>query len=112
MKRGDDFCDSLGGACRRRDDVVVDAASSTPISFRRAVHSPLTGSSSMNSCHQALCDTVFFMKNFSKRSKRVGGARRVRDLKQITQPSNYHPYIIEIKTRYARSSDWVHICRG
>lgn len=61
IQRGDDFGDRLGGASRSRNDVIINATSSTPISLRRAVHGLLTGSSRMNSCHQALYDIILFM---------------------------------------------------
>ena len=57
-QRGDGSGDRLGGAGRSRNNVVVHATSSSPISLRRAIHSLLTGSSRMDSCHQALYDTV------------------------------------------------------
>jgi hypothetical protein len=76
----DDLANRFSGTGGRGDNVVVDAAASTPIFVGGAVDSLLSRSRRMNGAHQAFDDPEFVVDNFCKRSETIGGAGRVRNL--------------------------------
>jgi hypothetical protein len=80
VERRDDLANGLGSASGRRDDVVVDATSATPVLVRRAVDSLLSRGGGVDGSHQTFDDTKVVVNNLGERGEAVGRAGRIRDL--------------------------------
>jgi len=74
-----DLSDSLGGTGGRRDDIVADGTTTTPVLVGRAVDGLLSGSGRMDSGHQTLDDTEFVVDNLGEGGQAVGCAGSVGD---------------------------------
>lgn len=75
-----DLADGLSGTGGGRNDVVVDAASSTPVLVGGSVDSLLGGSRGMDSGHQALHDSKVIVNDLGEGGQAVGCARGIGDL--------------------------------
>ena len=80
IERRNDLANGLGSTSGRRDDVVVDATSTTPVLVRRAVDGLLSRGGGVNGSHQTFDDAKVVVNDLSKRGKAVGCARCIRDL--------------------------------
>ena len=71
------FSHSLGGSCRRRDDVGSGRSTTTPVLVARPVDRLLDGRVRVHGRHQGLDDVVLLVDDFGQRGQTVGRARRV-----------------------------------
>lgn len=75
-----DFADSLGSTSGRRNDVVVDTTTTTPVLLRWTIDGLLGGSGSVDGGHQTLNDSKVVVDDLRQWRKAIGGAGRVRNL--------------------------------
>ena len=80
VERRNDLANGLGSTSGRRDDVVVDATSTTPVLVRRTVDGLLSRGGRVDSSHQTFDDTKVVVNDLGKRGEAVGCAGRIRDL--------------------------------
>lgn len=79
VEAGDDLADSLGRTSAGGDDVGERRAATAPVLGRGTVDGLLGGGGGVHSAHETLSNAELVVDNLGKRSKAVGGARRVRD---------------------------------
>jgi hypothetical protein len=89
IKTRNDLANRLGSARRRRDDVPVDGATTTPILVGGTVDGLLRGGGGMDGGHQTLHDAEPVMNDLGEGRQAVGCARRIRDLKRYVVKLGY-----------------------
>lgn len=80
VQRRDNFADSLGGTGGRGDDVVVNAASTTPVLAGGTIDGLLGGGGSVDGAHETLNNAKLVVNDLGDGSEAVGSARCIRDL--------------------------------
>ena len=81
VERRNNFANSLGSTSGRRNDIVVDTTTTTPVLLRWAINGLWGGSSSMDSSHQTLDDPEIVVDDLGQWRKAVSGAGRIGNLK-------------------------------
>ena len=80
VERRDGLANGLGSTNGRKDNVVVDAMSATPVLVRRAVDGLLSRGGGVDGSHQTFDDAKVVVNNLGQRGEAVGRAGRIRDL--------------------------------
>jgi len=79
VQSGDDFANSLGCTSRRRDNVVSNGTTTTPVLVRGTVDCFLCSGGSVYCRHQTFNDAKLVVDNLGDGSKAVGSAGCIRD---------------------------------
>ena len=86
VKGRNNLSDGLGGTGGGGDDVVADGTTATPVLVGGTIDGLLGSGGGVDGGHQTLNDTEVVVDDLGERSKAVGRARRVGDLRKLIRP--------------------------
>jgi len=82
IERRNNFANSLGSTSGRRNNVVVDGTTTTPVLVGRTIDSLLSSGGSVDGAHETFDNAKLVMDDLGKRGETVGGAGSVGDLEE------------------------------